>query len=263
MSTKIYIRSPSLIPKPKDWGRNINIAGFYFLSLASSYTPSPELATFLESGSTPVYVGFGSIVVDDPETLTQTVFEAIRLAGVRALVATGWGGLGGSTQVPPYIFLLGNCPHDWLFERVSCVVHHGGAGTTAAGIAAGKPTVIVPFFGDQPFWGSMIARAEAGPQPIPFKALTASNLAAAITAALRPEIVEKAKVLGRKISDERGSEVGAKCFHDQLPLGTMRCSLTPHRVIVWKVRKNNIKLSALAATVLRKEGLLDFQKIKL
>lgn len=251
-----------MIPKPRDWGHNISIAGFYFLSLASSYSPSPELATFLRSGGVPIYIGFGSIVVDDPDTLTQKVFEATRLAGVRALVATGWGGLGGATQVPPNIFLLGNCPHDWLFERVSCVVHHGGAGTTAAGIVAGKPTVIVPFFGDQPFWGSMIARAGAGPQPIPYKALTASSLAAAIMAALQPKTVEDAQVLGRKISQERGSETGARCFHDRLPLGLMGCSVAPHRVAAWKVRKSELRLSALAATVLRKEGYLDFQKIK-
>lgn len=202
-------------------------------------------------------------MVDDPDALTRKVFEAVRLAGVRALVATGWGGIGGSTQVPSNVFLLGNCPHDWLFERVSCVVHHGGAGTTAAGIAAGKPTVIVPFFGDQPFWGSMIARAGAGPQPIPSSALTASNLAAAITAALRPEIIEQAKALGRKIGAERGSENGAKSFHDRLPLKIMCCSMAPHRVTVWKVRKGDIKLSALAATVLRKEGLVNFEKLQL
>lgn len=251
-----------MIPKPRDWGHNINIAGFYFLSLASSYTPSPDLAAFLQSGSTPIYIGFGSIVVDDPDALTRAVFEATQLAGVRALVATGWGSLGGATPVPPNILLLNSCPHDWLFERVSCVVHHGGAGTTAAGIAAGKPTVIVPFFGDQPFWGSMIARAGAGPQPIPFKALTASNLAAAITAALQPKIVEDAKVLGGKITNEQGSDLGARYFHDRLPLGIMCCSVGPRRVAAWKVRKSDIKLSALAACVLRKEGLLDFEDVK-
>ena len=256
-------RSPNLIPKPKDWGDNINIAGFYFLSLASSYQPPPELVAFLQSGSIPIYIGFGSIVVDDPDGLTRTVFEATRLAGVRALIGTGWGGLGGATQVPPNIFLTGNCPHDWLFQRVSCVVHHGGAGPTAAGIAAGKPTVIVPFFGDQPFWGNMIARAGAGPLPIPFKTLTASNLADAISSALQPKIVEEAKVLGSKISHEQGSEMGARCFHDRLPGGIMACSVTPHRAIAWKVRKSDVKLSALAATVLRKEGHLDFQKLKL
>lgn len=196
--------------------------------------------------------------------MTEKIFEAVRLTGVRALLSKGWGDLGGSnSSVPPNIFVLGDCPHAWLFERVACVIHHGGAGTTAAGVAAGKPTVIVPFFGDQPFWGNMIARAGAGPRPIPYKILTATNLAAAISVALQPAMLENAKLLGAKIRGERGSEVGMKIFHDRLPLTVMGCSIVPHRVAVWKVRKTNIKLSAVAATLLRKEGLLDFRTLKL
>ena len=97
-----------------------------------------------------MYIGFGSIVVDDPDSMTKLFFEAVKKSGQRALVSKGWGGFGGD-QIPDSVFMLGNVPHDWLFKRVSCVVHHGGAGTTAAGIALGKPTVVVPFFGDQPF----------------------------------------------------------------------------------------------------------------
>ena len=202
--------------------------------------------------------------MDDPDSLTQKIFEAIRLSGVRALLSKGWGGLGGSTSsVPPNVFMLGNCPHDWLFERVACVIHHGGAGTTAAGIAAGKPTIVVPFFGDQPFWGNMVARAGAGPRPIPFKTLTAFNLATAISAALKPAMLQNAKLLGAKIKQEQGAEVGMKIFHDRLPLAVMNCSIAPHRVAVWRVRKKSIKLSAVAATVLRKEGLLNFENLKL
>ena len=253
-----------MIPKPRDWNHNINVAGFYSLPLASSYTPPPDLMIFLQAGPPPIYIGFGSIVVDDPNSLTEKIFEAIRLTGVRAVVSKGWGGLGRSTfSIPSNVFMLGNCPHDWLFSQVACVVHHGGAGTTAAGISAGKPTVVVPFFGDQPFWGKMVVRTGAGPRPIPFKALTASNLAEAIAAALQPAMLENAKILGAKIKEERGSEVGVKIFHDRLPLAVMRCSIAPHRAAVWKVRKTNIKLSIVAATVLRKEGLLDFQRLKL
>ena len=144
-----YCWSPSLIPKPKDWGPNVHVAGFYNLSLASSYTPEPDLSAFLEAGPPPVYIGFGSIVVADPNALTNMIFEAVAKAGVRALVSKGWGGTGGEgLDVPENIFLLGNCPHDWLFQRVAAVCHHGGAGTTAAGITASKPTFVVPFFGD-------------------------------------------------------------------------------------------------------------------
>ena len=104
---------------------------------------------FINAGEPPVYIGFGSIVVDHPQAMTNMVFEAIRMAGVRALVSKGWGRLGSSDfQLPDNVFLLDSVPHGWLFEHVSAVVHHGGAGTTAAGLAAGKSTVIVPFFGD-------------------------------------------------------------------------------------------------------------------
>lgn len=253
-----------MIPKPKDWGQHISISGFYFLSLASSYNPDPDLAAFLADGPPPVYIGFGSIVVDDPNAMTNLIFEAVKKTGVRALVSKGWGGLGADELgVPEGVHMLGNVPHDWLFKHVSCVVHHGGAGTTAAGIALGKPTVIVPFFGDQPFWGAMIARAGAGPTPIPFKQLTADKLCAALLEALKPTTLEKAMELGARISQEKGSEVGGMSFHDHLDVPSLRCSLAPSRVAVWRVKRTKTRLSALAATVLANEGLLDFGDLKL
>lgn len=259
-----YCWSPALIPKPKDWGRHISISGFYFLSLASSYTPEPDLAAFLAAGPPPVYIGFGSIVVDDPNAMTALIFEAVRKTKVRALVSKGWGGLGGDAlDVPEGVFMLGNVPHDWLFKHVSCVVHHGGAGTTAAGIATGKPTVVVPFFGDQPFWGAMTARAGAGPLPIPYKQLTADKLAAAIVDALKPETLAKAQELGAKIKEEKGTEEGGKSFHDHLNVDSMRCSLAPHRVAVWTVKRTETNLSALAANVLASENLISFADLKL
>jgi UDP:flavonoid glycosyltransferase YjiC (YdhE family) len=259
-----YCWSPALIPKPKDWGKHISISGFFFLSLASSYNPDPDLAAFLAAGPPPVYIGFGSIVVDDPNAMTKLIFEAVKITGVRALVSKGWGGLGGDELgVPEGVYMLGNVPHDWLFKHVSCVVHHGGAGTTAAGIALGRPTVVVPFFGDQPFWGNMTFKAGAGPAPIPFKQLTAEKLAAAITEALKPATLERAHELGDKIREEKGTEVGGKAFHDQLDIDSLRCTLSPSRVAVWRVKRTQIRLSALAATVLANEGLLNFSDLKL
>ena len=253
-----------MIPKPRDWGSHIDISGFYFLRLASSYTPDPSLVAFLEAGPPPVYIGFGSIVVDDPNALTSLIFEAAQKAGVRALVSKGWGGLGtDELGKPEGIYMLGNVPHDWLFQHVSAVVHHGGAGTTAAGIALGKPTVVVPFFGDQPFWGSMVARAGAGPQPIPYKQLTADNLAAAVTIALQLSTQNKAAVMGEVIRKEVGADSGAKSFHKQLDLRHLRCSLAPSRVAVWRLKRTQVRLSALAAAVLAREGLLDLHDLKL
>lgn len=259
-----YCWSPALIPKPNDWGRQVVIPGFFFLDLATAYTPEPDLAAFLAAGPPPVYIGFGSIVVDDPNKLTRMIFDAVSISGVRALVSKGWGGLGAdSVGIPDGVFMLGNCPHDWLFERVSCVVHHGGAGTTAAGIKTGKPTVIVPFFGDQPFWGSMVAKAGAGPPPIPYKEMTAQKLAEAITTALQPQTQTRAKELGERIRQEKGTDLGAKSFHDFLDYDKLRCSIAPSRAAVWRVRRTNVKLSAVAAAVLVKEQVIEYSDLTL
>jgi hypothetical protein len=262
-------RSPALIPKPKDWGDYISISGFYFLSLASNYQPDADLADFLAAGPPPVYIGFGSIVVDNPNAMTKLIFGAVKKTGQRALVSKGWGGFGGDELGKrDEVFMLGYCPHDWLFQHVSCVVHHGGAGTTAAGIALGQPTVIVPFFGDQPFWGAMVARAGAGPSPIPYKDLTAEGLANAILEALRPETLERARELGARIREEKGCEAGAASFHAQMNVEKMRCMMAPARPVVWRVKTNgsktdDVRLSAFAAAVLGNEGILDVNQLTL
>ncbi|OAA39642.1 UDP-glucuronosyl/UDP-glucosyltransferase [Metarhizium rileyi] len=258
-----YCWSPSLIPKPNDWGKQIDISGFYFLNLASSYTPEPGLAAFLEAGPPPVYIGFGSIVVDDPNAMTRMIFDAIHLAGVRALVSKGWGGLGADdVGLPEGVFMLGNVPHDWLFEHVTAVVHHGGAGTTAAGIKAGKPTIVVPFFGDQPFWGAMIARAKAGPEPTRYKDLTAEKLAESIKFCLEANTQERAKELGHKIREEAGTDVGAKSFHEHLDVDSLRCAVAPSRTAAWRVRRTKVRLSPLAASALIDAGLLEYRPVE-
>lgn len=251
-----------MIPKPHDWGSHISVTGFSFLSLASQYVPEPDLVEFLNAGPTPIYVGFGSIVVDDPNALLQLVFEAVRRSNQRAIISSGWGGLNAST-VPQGIFMVNNVPHDWLFARVSCVVHHGGAGTTAAGISLGKPTVIIPFFGDQFFWGSMVARAGAGPKPIPFRELKSFKLATAIESALSSTTRRLAQELGRRIEGEQGDEMSASGFHQHLDMDILRCSLDPSRIAVWKVRRSNIRVSTFCATVLIDAGLLRFKDLNL
>lgn len=254
-----YCWSPTLIPKPADWPSRIKISGFYFLSLASSYSPPPELERFLNAGPPPVYIGFGSIVVEDPNALTRKILEAVAQVGCRALVSKGWGGVGaGELDIPENVMLLGNCPHDWLFPRCAAVVHHGGAGTTAAGIRCGKPTVICSFFGDQPFWGAMVAKAGAGPNFIPHKELTSQNLALAIQAALGREMQARAEAMGDSIKAETGVENGAMSFLSSVEeMGLARCDLLPDRVAVWKVRSGIRKLSALAASVLVEANLIE------
>ncbi|KAF2259640.1 UDP-Glycosyltransferase/glycogen phosphorylase [Lojkania enalia] len=259
-----YCWSPALIPKPKDWSSHISISGFYFLNLASNYTPAPDLQAFLDNGPPPVYIGFGSIVLDDPNAMTELIFEVARKTGQRILLSKGWGGMGADElHIPDDVFMLGNVPHDWLFKHVSCVVHHGGAGTTAAGITAGRPTLVVPFFGDQPFWGAMVARAGAGPDPIPHKRLTADKLADAINFCLKPESLERAKELASKIAAEQGSHMGAQLIHQFLEPDRLRCTLAPSRPAAWRVKRTKVRLSAFAACTLANANLLNFQDLKL
>ncbi|KAJ7272823.1 UDP-Glycosyltransferase/glycogen phosphorylase [Mycena rebaudengoi] len=257
-----YCMSPALVPKPKDWKNHIDVVGFYFLDLATSYTPPDDLAAFLAAGEAPVYIGFGSVVVDDAEAMTKTIFEATAQAGVRALVSAGWGGLGGAT-IPSHIFILGNVPHDWLFDhdRVSAVVHHGGAGTTAVGLAKGRPSVIIPFFGDQGFWGSMIHKAGAGPEPIPHKKLTIENLREALKFAVSPSAKSAAKRMSEQIHNEDGVRGGVDSFYRHLPLLNMRCDLDPSRLAVWWSTEFCLKFSGFAAQVLFEAKLLDLASL--
>ncbi|KEH29080.1 UDP-glucose:sterol 3-O-glucosyltransferase [Medicago truncatula] len=183
-----YMWSPHLVPKPKDWGPKIDVVGFCFLDLASNYEPPESLVKWLEDGDKPIYVGFGSLPVQDPKTMTEIIVEALETTGQRGIISKGWGGLGDLTEPKDSIYLLDNVPHDWLFLHCKAVVHHGGAGTTAAGLKAACPTTIVPFFGDQPFWGERVHDRGVGPPPIPIDVFSLPKLIAAINFMLDPKV---------------------------------------------------------------------------
>lgn len=200
----IYGYSPSVLPKPSDWGNNIRVTGYWFLDQDQPYQPPDALTDFLSSGSAPVYAGFGSMVDHDRREMTDLVVEAVNAVGCRAILLGGWSELGG-LELPDNILQIDYAPHGWLFPEMAAVVHHGGAGTTAAGLRAGVPTVVVPFFADQFFWGWQVSRIGAGPQSIPRKELSAERLAGAIQAALGDEKIKlRAQVLGERIRAENG-----------------------------------------------------------
>jgi UDP:flavonoid glycosyltransferase YjiC (YdhE family) len=134
---------------------------------------------------------------------------------VRAIVSKGWAHLGGEPP-PPNIFLIGDTPHDWLFPRCRAICHHGGAGTTAAGLRAGLPTVVVPTFGDQFFWGEVVANAGAGPAPIPIDRLDSTALAEAFAICDKPETRERARTLGARIRETDGVELVVQSVYRQL-----------------------------------------------
>ncbi|KDQ59788.1 glycosyltransferase family 1 protein [Jaapia argillacea MUCL 33604] len=262
-----YCLSPALVPKPVDWKNYIDIVGFYFMDPDANYEPPADLKAFLDAGEPPIYIGFGSVVVDDPDKMTTILLEAIKTTNIRALLYAGWGGLGtNSSSVPPNVFILDkntNIPHDWLFRHVSAVVHHGGAGTTAAGLRWGKPTIVVPFFGDQFFWGMMIHRAGGGPEPIPQKELSVDNLSAGLRYVLTPTARRAAERMGEQIRGEDGVANGLQSFYKHLPLLNMRCDLIPSKVAVWWCTKYCLRLSALAAQVLIDAGHLSSSDLDL
>jgi UDP:flavonoid glycosyltransferase YjiC (YdhE family) len=273
-----YLWSPGLVPKPEDWGDEVDVSGFVFLDLASTFRPPQGLVDFLDASSErPVYIGFGSIVVDDADRFTDMIFEAVRLAGVRALVSKGWGGLGGETATPDNIYMLENTPHDWLFPRVEACVIHGGAGTTAIALKCGRPTMVVPFFGDQHFWGNMIGSAGAGPMPVPYRSLSAEKLAEGIRACLTDECRAGAARIAADIEAEGdGAANAVTAFHRHLAsrgaaaapgatgsTASMRCSILRDRVAVWTVKGTGVRLSGLAADVLVTRGLVQWKRLRL
>jgi UDP:flavonoid glycosyltransferase YjiC (YdhE family) len=200
---RLYGFSPSVVPKPADWDKNSAVTGYWFLD-DEAWLPSPSLQGFLQAGPPPVYVGFGSLPSANPVHTTAMVVEALALAGQRGILASGWGGLAAA-PLSEHVYMLDAAPHDRLFPHVCAVVHHGGAGTTAAGLRAGKPTVIFPFFGDQPFWGRRVADLGVGPEPIAFKHLTVSMLVEAVTSAVDDDVMRRrAEQLGAALRAEDG-----------------------------------------------------------
>ncbi len=199
----LYGFSPNVIPKPSDWGDHIEITGYYFLKDSAWQAPI-GLTDFLEAGSPPIYLGFGSMNTRNPEQTTDIVLEALARTKQRGLIVTGWGGLRKS-DLPESVFKIEYAPHEWLLPRTAAIVHHGGAGTTGASLRAGVPTIVVPFFYDQPFWGHRVAELGVGPKPIPRKLLSVERLAAAITTAVTDkEMQKRARILGKRIQAEDG-----------------------------------------------------------
>lgn len=203
---RLYGFSPSVVPEPPDWGPESRVTGYWFPDPDPDvgWEPPGDLARFLAAGEPPVYVGFGSMAGPDAPRLTAVVVGALARAGRRGVLATGWGGLSAGDAAEG-VFLLREAPHAWLFPRVAAVVHHGGAGTTHEGLRWGRPSLVCPVFGDQPFWGRRVAALGAGPPPVPQGSLTVGRLAEAIrTLATDPRMRERARGLGENIRSERG-----------------------------------------------------------
>ena len=204
-----YAYSPTLIPAPEELPANHHVTGFCFLDEASTWQAPAELEDFLAAGPPPIYIGFGSMRNKRPEETAELVIAALQQTGQRGVLLKGWGGMQQS-DLPDNILLVDSVPHDWLFPRMRAVVHHGGAGTTAAGLRAGVPAIIIPYFADQPFWARTCYHAGVAARPIPRARLTVQRLADALRAVVNDAPMRThAAELGRRISAEDGARKAA------------------------------------------------------
>jgi len=196
--------SRHVVPRPADWPSQIEVTGYWFLDHRSAWQPPADLLAFLAAGPPPIYIGFGSMTLVDPAVMAALVLSAVAQAGCRAVLAAGWGGLR-ATRLPANVLAIEEAPHDWLFPRMAAVVHHGGAGTTAAALRAGLPSIVVPFMGDQFFWASILAQKGVAPAAVPQTRLSAAALSRAITLALGDAAMrQRAAALGTLVREEDG-----------------------------------------------------------
>ena len=193
-----------VVPKPKDWPEWMHVTGYWFLDKPKDWQPTKDLVDFIENGSPPISIGFGSMTDKNNEKLATILVEALKKTRQRGILLSGWGGLGHK-NLPKTILRMDAAPHDWLFPQMKAMIHHGGAGTTGSALRSGIPSIAIPFFGDQFFWGKQIQKIGVGPKPLPIKKLTSENLSKAINQMLTDETMRsKAKEVGKKIQAEDG-----------------------------------------------------------
>lgn len=199
--------SNHIFERPSDWNPNIYQDGYWIAEETEAYIPPKELVDFIQKGEKPIYIGFGSMsMIKHHDPLGPIVVEALIKSGKRGIIS----GFGQPANLPDTVFALDSIPHTWLFEHVSAVCHHGGAGTSAAGFAAGVPSIIIPFSNDQFAWAHRAYDLGIGVKPIYSKNLNSDNLASAIKAAHHPEIVKKSASIGEMIRQEKGPETCAQ-----------------------------------------------------
>ncbi|WP_215457788.1 glycosyltransferase [Streptomyces sp. ATCC 21386] len=201
--------SRHITPVDPAWGDAVRTTGFWYLPARPDWTPPRELSRFLDEGPPPVYIGFGSMAGTRARRNHALVTEAIRRTGVRAVVATGWGGIGApgrnSAPLPPNMLVIEEAPHDWLFPRTAAIVHHGGQGTVGAALAAGRPQILCPHMGDQTHWSARMRALGVAPAPLTARTLTAPRLAEAITTAVTDRhLAHRATEIARLVRAEEG-----------------------------------------------------------
>ncbi|WP_210587308.1 glycosyltransferase [Streptomyces sp. GESEQ-35] len=193
--------SPLVVGRPRDWRTGLDVAGYWWPYDRVAQLP-PQLRDFLDAGEPPVFVGLGSATVPDPEQLSADIVRALRRAGLRGVIQRGWGGLGAAGDD---MLTIDEVPHSALFPHMAAVVHHTGAGTTAAGLRAGVPAVPVPIQFDEAFWAARLVTLGVAPRAVPLRRLSVDALASALVRVTQdPGYRERARALGVRIRGEDG-----------------------------------------------------------
>ncbi|GAB3706998.1 nucleotide disphospho-sugar-binding domain-containing protein [Nocardiopsis oceani] len=206
--------SRHLLPERVDYPPGVHTTGFWFPPPDEDWTPSPGLEDFLEAGEAPVFIGFSSTPTKDPAASWRLITGAVRRAGVRAVIATGWGGIAPD-GTHEGILAIDEAPHERIFPRCAAVVHHGGAGTTATALASGRPQVVCPFWGDQPFWAQRSYAAGAATPPLRGQDLTEGALAAAIGDAASDQVMAStAERIRARVRQEEGVAGAVRFLED-------------------------------------------------
>ncbi len=215
LAMRLCAASPAVLPKPSDWDDDLHLTGYWQLDEGTDWVPDPALEAFLSGGAPPVYVGFGSMTSKDPAARFRLIAEALQRAGLRAVVASGWE-REVELEAPPHVHLVRHVPHGALFPRVRAVVHHGGAGTTAAGLRAGRPSLVCPQAVDQPFWGRRVAALGAGPKPLPRRDWSASSLSERLRELVsNPAYARRSEALADALAQEDGVGRAAELIEEK------------------------------------------------
>ena len=185
-----------------DWSPRVHVTGYYFFPLENAHQPTAELDSFLKAGKPPVCITFGSMVNRDRERIVRIICDALKQTNNRGVILSGWSGV--KNQSSEDVLYLEAVPHDWLLPKCKMVIHHGGAGTTSAGLRAGIPNVVVPFTADQPFWGRRVYTIGVGPRPILVKKLSTEKLVHAMVESQNEAICKRAQAIGQRIRAEDG-----------------------------------------------------------
>ncbi len=204
--------SPSVNPPSSDWSSNIHVTGYYFSTIDRIYQPNVELKKFLHSGKRPVCVSFGSMLNRNAERIDRIVCESLRQTNNRGIILSGWSKLNNAPSNE--ILYLDSAPHQWLLPRCKMIIHHGGAGTTSAGLRAGIPNIVIPYTGDQPFWGKRVHATGAGPKPIPVKKLSVEHLTRAIREGESDAVQKHAQIIGQELRSEDGVNIAVHLIEE-------------------------------------------------